>query len=68
MKKEAVAKKMKSLNKYAKRDRQPPTDTVEGDFSKHLGPQDKFSEKDETKEKKMRSAKHGKMPKANWEI
>lgn len=56
MDKKMMAKKMKRK------------DTVEGDYSQHLGPEDKFSEKDEKKEKKTRSEKHGKMPKQTWEI
>lgn len=59
-KKEKMAKKMFK--------RTAPKDTVEGDYSKHFGPQDKFSEKDEAKEKKTRKDKHSKMPKSNYEI
>lgn len=59
MKKEEMAKKMKKGSRK---------DNVEGDDSQHLGPEDKFSEKDERKEKKTRAEKHGKMPKRSWEI
>lgn len=30
-------------------------------------PEDDFSAKDESKEKKFKSARNGKMPKSNWE-
>ena len=66
MKKANVAKKM--LKKFAKKGKGATVGTIEGDAAAHLGPQNKFSEKDEAKERRGRKEKGGKEPKHSWDI
>ena len=71
-KKEEMARKMGKHSKGKKQEhgkyKSRNKAVIEGDFSKHLGPEDKFSKKDVKEEIKDRKVKNGPEPKDSWLI